>query len=224
MVGTAMHITWNNVESKPAGVANPGTLQFQFELASGVVRIVWANLATIGTGSSTAPAEQFAVGWSPGGPSVDGGPTALATALPTTIANGNALPLALSATPAPLSTAVAGTLVTYTIDNVPESAPGSGTRLGLLLLSLDGNPTGSPLQSLGLAGCSSYINTIASSLAFTGPAASPTVPFQVPAGVTCGTELFAMAVALVVPGSLPNGQNPFGAVTSNGLRSRISPY
>lgn len=45
--------------------------------------------------------------------------------------------------------------------------------------------------------------------------------FQIPACVPSGFVLYAQSVALVIPGSLPNGQNSFGLTTSNGLRSTI---
>ena len=60
--------------------------------------------------------------------------------------------------------------------------------------------------------------------AFVGGAPSLTTQFQIPAGVAYGTQIFATAVALFMPNSLPNGQNAFGAVTSNSVASFISGF
>ena len=45
-----------------------------------------------------------------------------------------------------------------------------------------------------------------------------------PAGVPSGVVIYAQAAALVVPGSLPNGLNTAGLVTSNGLRTYVSSF
>ena len=39
-----------------------------------------------------------------------------------------------------------------------------------------------------------------------------------------GLELYAQGVNLIVPNSLPNGQNAFGMTLSNGMRQRISSF
>lgn len=55
-----------------------------------------------------------------------------------------------------------------------------------------------------------------------GNTSTLTTPFQIAAGTAYGTQFFATAVALFPPFSLPNGQNAFGAVTSNGVQSFLS--
>jgi hypothetical protein len=57
---------------------------------------------------------------------------------------------------------------------------------------------------------------------FIGSTPTQSITLSVPAGIPAGTMLFAQAVALIQPLSLPNGENPFGAVTSNGIASYIS--
>lgn len=133
-------------------------------------------------------------------------------------------PLLLSASPAPVSTAVAGTTVGYTIGNAPEFAPGSGVRLGLLILSLTANSNGTSLAPLGAPGCSLVPGGLDFTLAWSGTAASQTVPIALPAGLPAGTRLHAAAAALFVPFSLPGGQNAFGAVTSNGITSLVDSH
>ncbi|HEX5053515.1 MAG TPA: fibronectin type III domain-containing protein [Planctomycetota bacterium] len=132
--------------------------------------------------------------------------------------------LQLGASPAPVSTPTAGTLLTYTIDNIPEAAPGSGVYLGVTIVSWTPDLAGTSLAFLDMPGCSLYVGSLDLTLAFVGNSASLTTQFQLPAGVACGTQFYATAAALFVPNSLPNGANGFGAVTSNGVASFVAPY
>jgi hypothetical protein len=132
--------------------------------------------------------------------------------------------LSLAASPAPISTATSGTLCTYAIGNAPETAPGSGTRIGLLILSLNSSLGGLPLAGLGMPGCNLHVATLDATIAWVGSSANPTVPLQIPPGLLAGTRLHAVAAALFAPNSLPNGQNAFGAVTSNGVTAFISNF
>ena len=223
-VGGVLHVTWQGVESHPAATANPSTLQFQFDLATGVVRYVWNTIASVGTGQQTGTTEQHLIGWSPGGASIDAGPIVLAQALPLTVTASNMRAISLSASPPPVSASASGTLVTYAIDDIPETAPASSNYLGVTILSLTPDLTGTQLAFLGMPGCSLYVGSIDLMLAFAGGTPSLTTQFQIPAGVAYGTRVYATAVALFAPNSLPNGQNPFGAVTSNGVVSFISSF
>ena len=110
------------------------------------------------------------------------------------------------------------------IDDIPPAAPAASAYLGLTILSLTPDLTGTPLAFLGMPGCSLYVGSIDLALAFAGSTPQLTTQFQIPAGVPYGTQIFATAVALFVPNSLPNGQNAFGAVTSNGVASFISTF
>jgi hypothetical protein len=214
-------ITWDGVEnfSQPAA-ANPSTLQFQLNLGSGQVRLVWVDI-------DDNPTSQFGsghvIGFSPGGASADPGSIVLATALPRTTSPDRQA-LQLSATPEPRSTASSGTTVTYTTTNIPEAAPGSGIYLGANILSLAGVPVpGVELSFLGAPGCRAHVLALNLTQTLVGGSPTLAVTFDIPAGVPTGFELFAQSCALVVPFSLPNGQNGFGLVTSNGIRSYISP-
>jgi hypothetical protein len=223
-VGGVLYVTWQGVESHPAAVANPSTLQLQFELATGVVRYVWHTIATVGTGQQTGTSEQHLIGWSPGGASVDAGSIVLAQALPLTVTSSNMRAISLSASPPPVSTGASGTLVTYAIDDIPPAAPATSSYLGLTILSLTPDLPGTQLAFLGMPGCSLYVGSLDLALAFAGGTPSLTTQFQIPAGVAYGTQVHATAVALFAPNSLPNGQNAFGAVTSNGVASFISSF
>lgn len=216
-VGSVVVVTWLDVESAPALASNPTRVQFQFDLATGVVRLVFAAISPTATGALYA-------GWSPAGASVDAGSTDFATALPLLVANGNAEPLALSASPPPQSTATQGTLVTWTIDEVPEYAPGAGINLGALVVSFTPNAAGTPLAFLGMPDCTLWLGSLDVVLPFAGPSRSQTVALAIPAGLPNASQFFTQAVALVAPGSLPNGGNAFGATASNGVRSYVSPF
>ncbi|MCU0863491.1 MAG: fibronectin type III domain-containing protein [Planctomycetes bacterium] len=126
--------------------------------------------------------------------------------------------LQLAASPAPVSTPVAGTLVTYSISGIPETAPGSGTRFGVTIVSLGGDPLGAPLDGLGAPGCRLFVTGLDNVTMFLGSAAVQTTTFTIPAGVTPGTQLYATAAAFVQPGTL----NAYGVATSNGTASFIN--
>ncbi|MCC7065413.1 MAG: hypothetical protein IT456_21575 [Planctomycetes bacterium] len=214
-LGGTLYVTWNGVESKPLGIANPSTLQFQFELATGIVRCVWPSIETVGTG-------EWLVGWSPGGASVDAGNVDLGTALPLSVGNVNVAPLQLSASPAPIVTASNGVLLTYAIDEVPAWSPGN--HVGLLIVSLAPNLAGSDLGSLGMPGCTQYLGSLDLFTFFVGTSSSVTSAFSLPAGFPVGVTVYAQALALMAPNSLPNGQNAFGGVTSNGVASFVNSH
>ncbi|MCA8952809.1 MAG: fibronectin type III domain-containing protein [Planctomycetes bacterium] len=131
--------------------------------------------------------------------------------------------IALSASPPPISTPTTGTLVTYTVDDVPENAPGSGAYNGFVIVSLQGDLPGTSLAAFGAPGCTAYLASLDLWLAFAGSSPTETVQFQVPAGAPCGLPIYAAALAFVQPFS-QNGQNAAGIVTSNGVESIVSPY
>jgi hypothetical protein len=132
--------------------------------------------------------------------------------------------LQLAASPAPVSTASAGTVVTYTVANVPEAAPGSGTYVGLTIVSFTGDVAGTSLASMGMPGCALYVGALDVTLAFVGSSPVQATTLALPPGLPPGSELFATAAALFVPFSLPNSQNAFGAITSNGVRSFVNAF
>lgn len=194
-------------------VADANTIQFQF-YPSGVVTIVWGSLSPIG-----ASGIGYVVGFSPAGASQNGGSVNLMGSLPYVHAPLSAM--SLSASPNPVSTAVSGTLVTYTQSNIPEAAPSSGVYLGATIISLGQNLAGLDLGFLGMPGCSLHVNSLDLLNSFVGVSSTLTTQFQIPAGVPAGFQLFAQSVALTQPGAGP-GQNAFGATLSNGLASYIS--
>ncbi|MBL8753114.1 MAG: hypothetical protein JNK15_07410 [Planctomycetes bacterium] len=210
-------VTWDGVwDFAGSSAADANTIQIQM-YPSGQVVIAWGSLSSLG-----ASGIGHYVGYSPAGPSFDAGSIDLATQLPFVTSSANLTPMTLSATPAPVSTGVSGTLVTYTQGNIPEAAPASGVYLGITAISIGQDLPGTDLFFIGMPGCKLHITSLDVTLAFVGGANSLTTQFQIPAGVPYGTQLFAQSAAIVAPNSLPNGQNAFGATLSNAVASFIS--
>lgn len=219
---TILYITWDNVESWPLLVANSGTLQFQLSLDTGVVKMVWT---TVDNNTMSPFGSAHLIGYTPPGPSLDAGSLDLATALPLWTSSANVQAMALSASPAPVSTPSLGTVVTYTTTNMPPYDPSTGSLyVGINILSLGQVPSGLELTFLGAPGCQAYVSTFDVTRAMMGVTPTQTVTFAIPAGVPAGFELYSQSVALILPGSLPNGQNAFGMTLSNGLRQRIETF
>jgi hypothetical protein len=132
--------------------------------------------------------------------------------------------LTLSAAPAPISTPTGGTLVTYTIANLPETAPGSGAYAGTVVVSLTPVFGGTPVDSVSLPGCSLYVGSPDVVLPVVGNTSTLTAQFQIAAGTAYGTKLFATAIAMSPPASPPSGEYAVSAPTSNGVASFVSDF
>lgn len=216
------YFTWDDVESYASPeTINRSTMQFQLNLTNGIVTMVWV---TVDGNASSIYGSAHLIGWGPVGPSADGGSLALATALPIVTSPTNARSLAMTAAPSPVSTASAGTIVTYTATDVPPFAPAAGVYIAMHILSLGQIATGLDLGFLGAPGCSAYVTTLDYTQANVGFSSTATFTFALPAGVPAGTLLYAQTAALVQPNSLPNGQNAFGLTVSNGVQSYVAPF
>jgi hypothetical protein len=219
-IGGVMYVTWENAESYPPTVSNPSTMQFQFEVATGVVRMVWVTLTPIGTGLQTQFPEQHAIGWSPGGPSLDPGAISLPSQLPLAT-QPDILALSLGASPLPTSSAAAGSTVVYRTTNMPEAVPGFYLGVQTFSLSAVAAP-GIDLGFLGAPGCAALVGS-GVSLTLFGTSSTQVNAVTLPAGLPIGTQFYSQSAALFPPNSLPNGQNAFGLLTSNGLISVVAP-
>ncbi len=198
------YITWDNVESYAgAPTVNPGTMQIQFNVATGDVKYVYGLLSAVGGGTG----DPTLVGYSPAGPSAEPGSMDLATGLPLTLAAGDVLALALGAAPRP----IINTTVTYTVSNINPAA-----LLSVHIISLGGVDPGLSLTGIGMPGCWQYVDlSIASTfLLFGGPTATNTFAVPNDASMT-GLPLDNQAASLVP------GINALGAVTSNAVVSTI---
>jgi hypothetical protein len=214
-IGNVLHITWEAPRFNFT-LAEIERVQMQLNLSTGSVVMVWDTLASAGSTGDTV------VGYAPG-VSMDPGAINLATDLPITTVPDTFIPaISMSASPAPVSTGSTGTTVIYQIDDIPDAQVSSGIYFGAVLISFAPDLAGSPLDFLGMPGCNLYIANIDVPVMYVGATTSQTVNVDIPSGIAVGTEIWAQAVAMVFPGSLPNGQNAYGAVVSNGVASFIS--
>ncbi|MBX3464951.1 MAG: hypothetical protein KF830_17420 [Planctomycetes bacterium] len=211
-------VTWDGVFLY--NTTTPETFQFQLNLITGQVTIVW-QLMTAVTPPTSRP---LLVGLAQGN-SFDPGPIVLATDLPQlTSPDVELLPLSLSAAPAPVI--APSTTVTFTIGNIPEFLPGSGVHLATLFFSV-GTLPGVDLGFLGAPGCEAYIASLDLNLAVplsATPVASTTLTFD-NLSFAPGDVVYAQAIALFDPAfPLANGENAFGLTVSNGVRSRTDTF
>jgi hypothetical protein len=225
-VGSVVYLTWDNVEnySTPLGV-NPGTMQFQLDLTTGVVTTVWV---TVDTNITSTFGSTHLVGWKAGGAVTDNGSIVLATALPLTTVSPT-LSLALGVTGLPLSTPSSGSTVTYNLSNIPLACPAPATvfHFGGLMLSLGQDLPGTDVLTgygIDAPGCNLHITSLDVLIPYIGNTPTNSVPFDVPAGVPAGAQFYAQAFSLVCPNTLPNGQNNAGITLSNGVRSLVSSF
>ncbi|HEX5053437.1 MAG TPA: hypothetical protein VFZ65_16790 [Planctomycetota bacterium] len=215
-IGGVLFLTWDSVVRYSQ--STPETMQFQLNLNTGVVTIVWNVMGSAGSG--------LVVGYAPAGPSVDGGSIDFATATPILTAPDVLLTaMALSANPPPISTAASGTAVTYTTANIPEYAPGSGIHIALGAFSMaPGSGLALPLIGIDSPGCFLHVGSLDVLASMVGASSTQTVTFPIPAGVPLGTTVYSQSIGLVVPNSLANSRPGSGFLTSNGIVTVISNY
>lgn len=205
-VGGIAYITWENVESYPgAPTVNPGTMQLQFDVATGNVNMVFGLLDAVG-GSSFG--DNYLVGYSPAGANTDPGSTNFATALPLVTGAADVSPLALSVSATP----VLGTSIIYTTSSIPASA----------LISADLISLGQINPGISVAGAPGCLQLVDLSLAATTlliGSPSATLSFSIPndAGLV-GLPLNVQSASYVP------GINPLNVITSNGIRSVVGNF
>jgi hypothetical protein len=212
-VGTLAIFTWDDVESRPgtptAPVVNRCRFQIQFDTATGNVNYVWVTMSNV-IGSNTS--DEHIIGFSPGGPSPDTGPIDITTFLSALLMVPEILPLQLDASPSP----VLGATVDYTTSNE------TGLNVGVLFLSVASLP-GIDLGIIGAPGCLAHIDigpAVGSVISNLGvPGLSMTSQLPIPASTPLlGFQLFAQTVWLDA------AANPFGALTSNGVRTTVGSF
>jgi hypothetical protein len=218
-VGGVLYVTWDGVENYGNAAPSVCNVQFQFNLASGVVTIVFQ---AISADTTSTYGSNYLVGWKAEGPVAVGASQVLATTLPAaTYGGAPLLPLTLSASPAPINN---GAPVVYTVTNIPEAVPGTGIYLSAMFASL-GQAPGIDLGFLGAPGCNLYLNTLDVTISMP-LSATPTASVSIPLSTAITpVSVYFQAVALFNPAfPLPNGQNAFGLTTSNGLESYVENY
>jgi hypothetical protein len=207
-VGNLFVVTWDNVESLPGNNVtanpNPCTFQAQFDLTTGDVHYVYQSFTTIGGSQSY---DDTIVGYSPGGPSPDGGPVDVTTLVSLTLPPIEVLPLKLVASAA----AVLGTNIDFVTSQ--ESSLG----IGLNFLSVAAIPApGINLAVLGAPGCFALIDptvgvgNLISNLGGALPPMNVTLPIPLTPSLS-GAVIYSQSLWLDA------AANPFGATTSNGV-------
>ncbi|MBM3960331.1 MAG: hypothetical protein FJ306_00270 [Planctomycetes bacterium] len=206
VVGTVSCITWDGVESYPTTAANPSTLQFQFDSATGEVSIIWVTIEAAG-GTGFLQGSDHIIGFSPGGISPTSGQFNIATLTSELLTVPERFPLKASTTNKPLL----GT--TVTIDT--SSAPNLG--LGVNFLSLVPIPgPGIDLGILGAPGCAALTdvnagtgNTI-SNLGLPGLSMQSSLPLP-NNPLLAGQRVYSQSAWIDATA------NALGIITSNGL-------
>jgi hypothetical protein len=220
---TVLYVTYEGVAVYPTTF--PETVQFQLTLAgpgAGTIKVVWQ--AMMGAGLNSL----MTVGFSPGGASAETPSITLSTALPIiTTEDILMIPPTLNASPRPTFTLGGSSVpMTWQLDNLRDaSPPAPGVYLGLLMFSV--NPpiggTGIDLSLIGVdaPGCNLLVGSLDVSIGVTGFASSIGQPIQFPQPLNPGDTFYSQFANFVVPGTLPNGENPFGVIVTNGLQSRF---
>jgi len=192
-VAGVAYVTWDAVwDFGGTTAANANTFQFQFELATGNVHVVWQTMSALGN--------PRLVGFSEGGTSADPGSIDISAMLPTTITGSyGLLPLGLTAT----GTASPGGSVTLTSTNMPAASPFGLVAFGLLKF----NP-GLPL-GISMPGCFQY-NEASATVLFLAPSTGTT--FTAPTGTAFLGVVIQAQSAVYAP-----GVTPLGFISSNGI-------
>jgi hypothetical protein len=215
-IGPVAFVTWDNVESWPATFGNPpqplvnrSTFQFQFDTSSGTVNYVWQTITPQGT---SVDGDEHVIGFSPGGPSPDAGPINIATLTNAVLNTPEVQPLKLTAVNQPLL----GGSVDYVTSNE------TGLNIGLFFLSVVQLPA-IPLAVIGMPDCAAHVDITAgvgNVISNTGlPGTSMTISLPIPnTPALLAFEVFGQSIWL------DPAANAFGALASNGVRTRLGNF
>jgi len=221
-IGGVLYVTFDGVEfSGGTPTLAPSTFQYQVNIATGDVTVVWTSF------SASNSTSDVLVGCTLAGAGLTPVSQLLSSAAPYVLQpdTGPLTPMVLSASPAPVINP--STLVTYTATNVPEFVPGSGVYLGTMFLSGNSLPGGFDLAGIltTVPGCNAYVATLDLDLGGTLNVA-PTLSWNFNysnAFFAPGNVVTAQAVALFDPAfPLVNGESG-GFLLSNGLVSTTHP-
>jgi len=200
--GLRFVVTWDGVYD--FGGSSPSaanTLQFQFDLATGDVHVLFGALSPHGP-------TDFLIGYSPGGPSLDPGPLDLGS-LPRLL-RPDVEPLRLLVAPNP----VLGRTLVFTTEHVPPAA-----ALALQVVSLLPLDPGIDLGAFGAPGCLQSVGLGAATFV---PLLRPGTDWYV---VTVPNDLrLAGWIVGSQSAALVAGRNPLGVVTSNAVRSVLNSF
>jgi hypothetical protein len=218
-----LYVTWDNVDMWPIGVVNLGTMQYQINLTTGNVMILWT---VVDPDTSSFFGSQHLVGYTGPGAGTDPGSVNFATS-PSLNAPDAEHSLALSASPPPVFT-IAGPSVpiTYQIDNLHDLSPAlPGFFLASLVFSFNPPivPGGIDLTLVGIdaPGCNLNVGSLDVLYNISPTGTSHGEVIVVPQPLAPGTTFYVQAANFIIPNSLPGGLNNFGLIVSNGVRSRF---
>jgi streptogramin lyase len=220
-VGGVLYVTFDNVEcTLTSPTVAPSTYQFQVDMTTGDVTIVWTAM------SITSSTSDMLVGCTLAGTGVTPVSTPLSSAVGSLILPDQTLePMTLTASPFPVINP--STTVTYTATNVPEFLPGSGVYVGTMFLSVNPLPGGFDLAGVltTVPGCKAYIGSLDLDLG-AAVGISPTLSWNVTFDslfFAPGNVIAGQAVALFDGGfALSNGESG-GFLLSNGVLSTTYP-
>jgi hypothetical protein len=197
-VGGIAYVTWDGVwDFGGTGPANANTFQIQFELASGSVHYVYQTMSTLGNG--------MLVGVSDAGASADPGSMDISAALPSTyMAEVFAVtPIACASSARP----VIGTTINLNSSNIPTTG-----LIGLTIFGFTEITAGVDLTFLGMPTCRLY-TSLDVTAAFVPLLGTGSTALAIPASPSLAGTIVLSQSAVFVPGI-----NPFGFITSNGVR------
>ncbi len=206
-LGNLLCVTYSDVENYPLGLPNRSTLQFQFDLSTGAIAIVFVAI----DGAPFSPyGSSHLVGVTAPGGSIDPGSVDLATAMLVTADPEGGLPLSLQAT----STPVTGSTWQLRTNDLPAS-----TAFGITVIGLS-DPGVNDLSIVGMPGCG-----LRASLDILGAfTVAPGTPFHdwgigIPANTPLGLPVYATTIVAPNPST-----NAFGLTTSNGVRGLVNGF
>ncbi|MBP8300147.1 MAG: hypothetical protein KA020_07300 [Planctomycetes bacterium] len=202
-------VTWLDVLSYQSGGLGftPSRFQLQFDTNTDEVTYVFQSMDSVGS-SWTWLSNDYLVGYSPGGLSLDPGSidlTAAGFSCTVHAADAAALHLAASARP------IQSTGLWLSMQNVPAGAILGGLAFGLA------NP-GVDLTALGMPGCVQHTDLLAAVLFPVSAAGPVVVPITVPSAI--GTVLHCQAFVY----DPTSGLTPLGAIASQGLQLLIGSF
>ena len=215
-VGNMLYLSWNAVECYNTALANPSTFQYQVNMATGDITVVWVSLDNSANTSSTG------VGVTLAGAGTTPGAVTLSTGLPVSLTS-NINPLTLTTTGRPVITlggAGPSQPITYTVSPVVDSIPPTLTAFSWLIFSVNQDLTGTDLAP-AMPGCNVHIGTLDVVLPFPATLGSSNLVITFPQPLSPGLNFYSQALSLFPAGTYPGGLNPFGGVTSNGIKTNF---
>ena len=199
-IGLTLYVTWLDVESYPSNLPNRSTLQFQCNLGSGEVAMVFLS---IDANAGSPWGSSHLIGVTPPGMSNDPGSIDLASA-PLFTTSPELTPLTLT----PLTRPVVGTSWMFLTEHIPANA-----TLGVHVIGFT-DPGIDDLTGAGLPGCGLRASLDGIALYMPTPGVASPWGISIPLNYSlAGLSLYATTAVAQTPAT-----NAYGYVTGNGVR------